>query len=387
MAKVFVSHNGCEPTEFDAARLIQILLNDLGLEVGTISKPNIAVFLGCTFTQQKENESLEFINSLIADSQHDLVVVSGCYLNTFTHPKVSFARTVDVPRIINDYMRKVGCTFRVSEGKDIETTQYSPTPFVSISDGCYGSCSYCSIKSIRGGHRSRPMSQVMADIEQVASQTSKIKLTSIETAGYGLDIGLTLGDLLRSVFRTFPYLTVELGSLNPRLVSKFTNLDLRSLADEHIVGNLHLPLQSASNRVLRAMRRGYTWEEYEGLKSRLSLMGAKRFSTDLIAGFPGETENDHIATLSFLKDYELDFAQIFFFEPRPGTEASSMPMENRSTRVMRGVELIAQFALSYMRYKDINPVSVIKGDVVLPFNSNLNIRMEDFADECQGSIS
>lgn len=386
MTSVFVSHNGCEPTGFDADRLRERLQHDLGMEVGTFGQTDVVVFLGCTFTQQKETELKDEINKLVTDSQTGLVVVSGCYLSTQSHPKIRYARTQDVLGVIGDYLRENGSDLQGATGKTATIFPPSASSVISISDGCYGSCAFCSIKTVRGRHQSRPLMEVMADIERVATQTNTVKLTSIETAGYGLDVGLTLGHLLREVFRAFPHLTVELGSLNPKLVCRFTEPELRLLADERVTGNLHLPLQSASNLVLGAMRRGYTWEAYADLKSKLIAMGARKFSTDLIAGFPGEKKEDHAATLFFLENHELEFAQIFFYEPRPGTDAIMMPMADRNIRVARGLELIAQFALSYMHFKGVSPESLIQGDLVLPFNSNLNIRKEEFSYECEAAI-
>lgn len=387
MTTVCVSHNGCEPTGFDRDRLVHKLQRDLGVEVTRLEEANVVVFLGCTFTQQKENELRDKINGLVAGLQTKLVVVGGCYLAKYQqHPKIRYARTRDVPKAIEQYLKETGGDYRGANEKGVTIRPATPSSIVSISDGCYGGCTFCSIKTVRGTHRSRPVSEVMADIGQVAAHTHTVKLTGIETAGYGLDIGMTLGHLLREVFRTFPHLTVELGSLNPKLVCRFAEADLRMLVDERVTGNLHLPLQSASNRVLREMHRSYTWEAYDDLKSRLAAMGALKFSTDLIAGFPGETDEDHAATLSFLENHELEFAQIFFYESRPGTGAALKPMLDWNTRVGRGVELIAQFAVSYMRFKQVSPEAVIRGEVVLPFNSNLNIRKEELKHESETRV-
>lgn len=387
MTRVFVSHNGCEPTAFDGSRLIQLLRNQFAVEIVSIEEAQIVVFLGCTFTQEKEAELHNRISMLVALPHVELLLVSGCYLSTsHQHSKIRYARTQDVLGVISEYLRERGASTSDLNTRAGIIQLPEPSCIVSVSDGCYGSCTFCSIKTVRGAHRSRPLEDVIHDVERVALHSNTVKLTGIETAGYGMDAGMTLGHLIREVFLGFPHLSVELGSLNPKLVCRFSEADLRLLADERITGNLHLPLQSASNEVLRAMRRGYTWETYRDLKARLMEYGARRFSTDLIAGFPGEKEDDHTATLAFLEYHELEFAQIFVYEPRPDTEAAMMPIAARNVRVDRAVELISQFVVSYMRFKNVSPEAVIRGDVLLPFNSNLNIQNEKLEHECKTTI-
>lgn len=382
MISIYIDHNGCEPTEFDAICLKEKLRSQFNVEFSCTCKSDIVVFLGCTFTEQKEIELLEKINLFVDNPEIVLVVVSGCYLTIQSHPKIRYARLTDVPKVISEYFQQNNIKYGRAFGDVNHGIQPSLSQIISISDGCYGNCSYCSIKTVRGEHRSRPMTDVLADIERVSSKNEKIKLTSVDTAGYGIDNGLTLPQLLKQIFLTFPHLSVELGSLNPKLMSRFTDSELAVFADEHICSNLHLPLQSASNRVLQAMRRGYTLEEYEKIKSRLMNVGVKLFSTDLIAGFPEETDNDHAASLSFLNDHELEFVQIFFFEPRPSTDAMHMPMLDRDIRIARGIDLIARFLISYLRFKGVNPEMLINGDIILPFNSNLNIKIEELGYEC-----
>lgn len=382
MKSIYISHNGCEPTSSDALRLKEYMYFEFGMEISSFQKSDIIVFLGCTFTQQKENELYEILNKLVEDPKKKLVVLSGCYLTTQSHPKIRYARLADVPKVITEYLQENNIKYGRALGDVTKSIQPSLSQIISISDGCYGNCSYCSIKTVRGEHRSRPITDVLADIDRVYSKNEKIKLTSVDTAGYGIDNGLTLPQLLKQIFLTFPHLSVELGSLNPKLMSRFTDSELAVFADEHICSNLHLPLQSASNRVLQAMRRGYTLEEYEKIKSRLMNVGVKLFSTDLIAGFPEETDNDHAASLSFLNDHELEFVQIFFFEPRPSTDAMHMPMLDRDIRIARGIDLIARFLISYLRFKGVNPEMLINGNIILPFNSNLNIKIEELGYEC-----
>ena len=322
---------------------------------------------------------MEQIDRLVDLQRAQMIVVSGCYLREHReHPKLKFARTSDVPALLDEYLR----SRKSGEYKaKVEDKGNGNKQVISISDGCYGSCTFCSIKLVRGAHRSRPLTDILEEVSGAVQYCNTVKLTGIETAGYGLDCGSSLGSLLGTLFDAYPDLRVELGSLNPKLLCRYSREDLSKLAHPNVTGNIHIPLESASTTVLKSMRRGYTYKEYDRIWSQLSEMGVTRFSTDLIAGFPGESEDDHRLSLRFLETHDLKFAQLFFFEPRPGTNAAQQPQLDRSWRMARALELVAQYTASYMKFNEVDPVRMIQGQIVLPFNSNLNIKREELEHE------
>ena len=378
MKRFFISHNGCEPTAFDAQRIERTLLSHGAVRCSTSSEADVVVFLGCTFTREKELELEREIESLLKNESFRLIVIAGCFLAHYRNDeRLHFVRTGDVanflqPHLIegdplNDDVARLGQTQAASGDK----------PIITISDGCYGSCTFCSIKTVRGTHKSRPIREILADIAVVSDSARTLKLTGIEVAGYGLDCGYSLAWLLKQIHHDFPRLCIELGSMNPKLLKRMPEADLEILGADFVTGNFHFPLESASSKVLRDMQRGYSWEDYADLWQRLSRAGVTSFSTDLIAGFPTESAQDHQASLRFLDEYRLEFAQLFFFEPRPGTEAAAMPGHPRDLRVDRMLELLAHYSATYMLARGLEMNALVSGAVSLPFNTNLNLNNEE----------
>lgn len=373
MRSVYVSTNGCEPTQADAEKVRADVVRWGGRAVHSIAEADIAVFLGCSFTQQKEDETKSAILDLLEAERLQSLVVAGCYLSHYVdHPRAHFIPTAEVARHLHD-------TLALNRPVDEDIANH-PTPvneeavpLVTISDGCYGSCTFCSIKSVRGRHRSRPMVEVMKEVKEAHARSGAVKLTGIEVAGYGLDLGESLGLLLRQLWDAMPTLNLELGSLNPKLLLKMKDADLATLADERLTGNVHLPLESASTRILREMCRGYSFDQYEMLWNKLRTLGVRRFSCDLIAGFPTETEAEHHQNVDFLATHPLEFAQLFFYEPRPGTEAASLPQVPRAVRMERCLDLVCEFTAAYCERKVIPAAAVVSGQVGAPLNTNLGL--------------
>jgi tRNA A37 methylthiotransferase MiaB len=184
---------------------------------------------------------------------------------------------------------------------------------------------------------------VIADIRAAFDAHGFVKLVGQDIAAYGRDMGSSLPSLLRSIFEAVPGITLELGTLGVAWMKGMTREDLVLFADPRIRGNIHLPLQSASDSVLKRMRRGYTAGQFTSLLAVLRSLGITRFSTDMIAGFPGETCHDHGHNVAFLRTEAIAHAQIFAYDPRPGTLAASMHQVPRPIRVQRALELIGVF--------------------------------------------
>jgi MiaB/RimO family radical SAM methylthiotransferase len=389
MTRIYISTNGCEPTASDTGRLLRELESYGAQRVEQRQEAEIAVYLGCTFTRQKEVELEEQIADLLGREQTRLVVVSGCYLSKQGEdPRLHHVRSKDVVEFLKPHLSAADA-LEVDVAALVEQSgsEEAQNALITISDGCFGSCTFCSIKTVRGTHRSRPVREILADVGAVAKHVGTVKLTGIEVAGYGMEAGLSYGldtghslaRLVQMINDAFPTLKIELGSLNPKLMKRMSDAELAVLASDYVTGNLHLPLESASTRVLKEMRRGYTYEEYLRTKQRLEKAGVTRFSTDLIAGFPTETEEDHQASLRFLEEHDLELAQIFFYEPRPGTEAAEQHGLPREIRVDRALALIAQYTASYAKSHGHTLNELISGDVTPPYNTNINLNEDELA--------
>lgn len=358
MLRYFVVHNGCEPTSYESEEL-KVSLDKLGYEKSmNLRDADIIIFLCCTFTAQKEletNKLISYYNSLNRD-----IIITGCFLE-----KERFDGQCK-------YIKLKNLIPYLSEKKIAITNISSKTPLIKISEGCTGDCSFCSIKNIRGKHKSIGKSIIIQQIKHLSEQEiNSISLVGQDVAAYGTDIKSSLTDLLSEIFSRFPNVKIKLGSLNPNHLLKMTEKDLNLLTNEQINGNLHIPIQSANNSILKLMKRPYSVEEYENLYSSLVSLGAKNISTDFISGFPNESEKDHCNNISFFENHYFSFAEIFMFEPRPNTLASKMNILPEKTRSERTMELIAQFLNKYSKHNDIDLSNLVDNKQV--FNTNINI--------------
>ena len=204
--------------------------------------------------------------------------------------------------------------------------------YIKIQDGCDMKCSYCTINKARGASRSRDFSSIIEEAKLLASRGYKdIVLTGIEVSAYGYDFkklenakGLHLIDLIEALDKIDGVSRILLASLDPRVAS----LDFvqRAAKLNNFGAHFHLSLQSGSDSVLKRMRRAYNSNFYhEAVKRIYSYFPKANITTDLITGFPGETEEEHLESLDFCKKQEFCDFHVFPYSDRPGTEASLMP--------------------------------------------------------------
>jgi threonylcarbamoyladenosine tRNA methylthiotransferase MtaB len=210
-------------------------------------------------------------------------------------------------------------------------------PTLKIQDGCNSRCSYCVIPFVRGKSRSLPPNEVIAEIRGLSeSGYREIVLSGINLGTYGRDLAprVEFDDLLRRILDETPIQRIRISSIEPLDVTQ----DLIALfaSTPRIAQHFHMPLQSASDRVLAAMHRWYRSEHYarrvQVIREHLphAAIGA-----DVIAGFPGETEDDHTATMSFIQRLPFTYLHVFSFSKRPGTRAAAMPNEVPALTIRR----------------------------------------------------
>lgn len=225
--------------------------------------------------------------------------------------------------------------------------------WVQISVGCNCVCAYCIVPTVRGRERSRPFAEVVAEVERLAGEgVVEVTLLGQNVNSYGRDIPrperATFAELLRAVASVDGIRRVRYTSPHP----KDMRADVIAAMAEcpEICTHLHLPAQSGSTRILKAMRRTYSRERYLDLVGRLKdAIPDLSLTTDLIVGFPGETEEDFAETMSLVEEVAYDGAYTFLYSPRPGTEAAEklpddVSAEVKRERIGRLVELVQHTA-------------------------------------------
>lgn len=358
---------GCKLNQSESDRMARQLA-DAGVTLVPFGRfADLYVINSCTVTHVGDRKSRQLIRRAVRANPEAFVVVAGCYAE-MEPAAVSAIEGVDavVGNKGKDRLVEVlrGCGLEVGEGPNgaYRATARTPTlslwergqertrAFVKIQEGCDNHCSYCIVPRARGHRRSRPAEEVVEEIRRLASEGhQEVVLTGVNITTYGRDYGSKAVEpgergmgLLRLVERILAETEVpriRLSSLQPEDWSpQFYDL----WSSGRLCRHLHLSLQSGSDAVLKRMRRRYNGEQYAGIvaEAREALPGVA-VTTDVIVGFPGETEAEFLETEGFLRSVGLAGFHVFKYSPRVGTPAAEMPdqvdpraKQERSDRLM-----------------------------------------------------
>jgi tRNA-2-methylthio-N6-dimethylallyladenosine synthase len=349
MSRTFLIRTfGCQMNEHDSERLAGMLVAD-GLEpTDDIDVADVVVLNTCCIRENADNKlygTLGHLRSMKAARPGMQVVVTGCLSQKDKGAIQARADHVDVVvGTHNIASTPVLLRRAVDEGPQLEILD-APDPeemtdnlpalnavrevpwaaWITIQTGCDNSCAYCIVPSVRGPEISRPIEDIVAEASTLAGRgVREVTLLGQNVNSYGRDItrrSPLFAELLRAVGEVEGIDRIRFTSPHPKDLRTET---IAAMAEVPAVCNqLHLPLQSGSDKVLSSMRRGYTAARYlERLAAARAAIDDLAVTTDIIVGFPGETEEDFEATLAVAAEAEYDSAYTFIFSPRPGTRAA-----------------------------------------------------------------
>jgi tRNA-2-methylthio-N6-dimethylallyladenosine synthase len=348
--KLYLRTFGCQMNEYDSRRMADLLA---GTEGATLTddpaEADIVLFNTCSVrekAQEKVFSDLGRFKALKRERPDMIIGVGGCVATQEGDAIVSRAPYVDVvfgPQTLHrlpDLIARRRSTGRAQVDisfPEIEKFDALPPPrkegvsaFVSIMEGCSKYCSFCVVPYTRGEEVSRPFEQVLVEVAQLAEQgVREITLLGQNVNAYlgrveGFDAPADFTLLLEYVHEIPGIERIRYTTSHPR---EFT----QRLIDAHarlpkLAAHVHLPVQAGSDRILAAMKRGYTAMEYRSIVRRLRAARPDiSVSSDFIVGFPGETEEDFARTLRLVEDLDFDDSYSFVYSPRPGTPAASLP--------------------------------------------------------------
>jgi tRNA-2-methylthio-N6-dimethylallyladenosine synthase len=362
---------GCQMNAHDSER-IRGVLEDLGLgEAVTPAEADVLVFNTCTIREKPDQRFAAHLAQAKALKERDherVIAVGGCYAEAQRERLFDLFPFVDVAfgpgsiRHLADWLGAGGHGVpRGSFGTAGERAFAAELParrarrfqaWVQVSMGCNSVCSYCIVPTVRGREVSRAPEVIEAEVRRLAAEgVREVTLLGQNVNSWGRDlapaVSTEFGELLRVVDRIDGIDRVRFTSPHPK---DFRAPVIEAMAEcASVCEHAHLPVQSGSTRVLRAMRRTYTRERYLGLVARLrAAVPDLALTTDLIVGFPGETEADFEETLSLVEKVAFDGAFTFVFSPRAGTEAAAMDDQvddevkrDRIDRLVRVVQDVA----------------------------------------------
>ncbi len=365
--KLYIKTFGCQMNEYDSGKMADVLHAAHGMEsTDDPAQADIILFNTCSVrekAQEKVFHDLGRVKHLKAENPDLLIGVGGCVASQEGKAIVSRAPFVDIvfgpqtlhrlPELI-EKRRTTGRSQVDITFPEIEKFDHLPpartegvTAFVSIMEGCSKYCSYCVVPYTRGEEVSRPLVDVLTEIAVLADQGVKeITLLGQNVNAYlGVidDGGIADFSLLIEYIHEIPgierirYITSHPKEFTSRLIASYDRLP-------KLVSHLHLPVQSGSDRILAAMKRGYSVFEYRSIVHRLrEIRPQLSLSSDFIIGFPGETEADFEATMQLIEELNFDESYSFIYSARPGTPAADLPDDTpQSVKLERLQRLQAQ---------------------------------------------
>lgn len=294
-------------------------------------------------------------------AEADIIVVNTCIVKTPTENKVTsaikkYAKTGKrlivagcMPVAQVDKVRRAapGCeVWGLRYGDDLESPRMRTNKIVGIipiSSGCLGDCTYCIVRKARGRLKSYAPEKIVKAVENAVKEGCReIWITAQDTGAYGKDIGTNLPALLEKICAVNGEFKVRVGMMNPNHVKEFLLALIKTLKHEKMFKFLHIPVQSGNNEVLKAMNRYYTAEDYKKIISEVRKEIPKAsFSTDIITGFPGETDEQFSDTLKLMEETRPDSINISRFGPRPGTPAAEMKQHLEIVKKKRSRKMTA----------------------------------------------
>ena len=389
MKKVALHNLGCKVNSYEIDVMQQMLQNK-GYEIVDFEqKADIYIVNTCSVTSIADRKSRQMLHKAKKNNPESVVIAVGCYVQTGTETilkdegidlAIGNNKKKDLVEILEQYLYERGMhtedktlhnttIIDINHTKEyeemtLEQTAEHTRAYIKIQDGCNQFCTYCIIPYARGRVRSRKKEDIIKEIEGLVKRGYKeVVLTGIHISSYGTDFGkAALLDLVKSIQEIEGLSRIRLGSLEPRIVTEEFATELAKLSK--VCPHFHLSLQSGSQATLKRMNRHYTPGEYlKGVEELRKAFQNPAITTDVIVGFPGETEEEFEETRQFLLNIKLFEMHIFKYSIRKGTIAAKMPdqvpdgMKAERSDVLLAME--EQLSREYREYYIGKEVSVL----------------------------
>ena len=367
--RVCVITNGCPENRIDCARMQKFLTYNDCIVTPDFQDADLIIFNACALTEGSQEYSIELIRFIQAHKQPSSeLIVCGCLpkINgsrlrevhqgfTFEHEIEQLTEVIDtrkcsdniyanhlvpqtripsVRRLRVPLLKKMASLMSIKE----RLTQpyrdhlsqainvFNPHSFcIKVSTGCVNACSYCAVRISRGNIKSKPIDKVVQEFEEgLARGYTEFALLGTDVGAYGRDQGVTLADLLRELVKSKGDYEIRMRNIQPRFLIEMMP-ELREILGCGKIPYVSSAAQSGNNRILERMRRGYRIEDYkEAIYTLRREFPELQIRTQIMVGFPGETEEEFQDTLRLLEEVNFNFVEVYQFQPRPNTEAVTM---------------------------------------------------------------
>ncbi|HKV47842.1 MAG TPA: tRNA (N(6)-L-threonylcarbamoyladenosine(37)-C(2))-methylthiotransferase MtaB [Candidatus Acidoferrales bacterium] len=359
-----IDNFGCRATEADAVAMRHAMLGDGWSQTSAHDSAEVVILNTCTVTSAADAQSREAIRKIHRANPAARIVVTGCYAQRAPEEiaalegvscVVGNSRQCEIPNLARDFfpLAKLGveressfattpilvgdilAEMNVQRGEAESLAGDATRPILKIQDGCNNRCAYCIIPSVRGRSRSLPPDEIVASVRQyVDAGVREVVLSGINLGSYGRDFTprVPLADVVRRILDETALEHLRFSSIEPQhITGDFVAFVASS---QRIAPHFHAPLQSGSDRILRAMHRWYRSEHYAArIELIRKMLPHAAIGADVIAGFPGETDADFEATAAFVRSMPFTYLHVFSFSARPGTEAANFPNQVRAAAI------------------------------------------------------
>jgi len=359
MAKIWVEAYGCSASFADSEMISGLIVNGGHTLVQDRSESDLNLIVTCSVKDVTASRMIHRIK----ESQSKPLVVAGCLPKAERHTVEKFAQNASLmgPNSIGKTLQVIETTLSGSKVVALEDTDVSKVGIpkvrlnpavgiVEIANGCMSECTFCQTKLAKGDLQSYRIGDITRQVKRELDDGCKeVWLSSTDNGCYGLDIGEDLSSLIDQVVQIPEDFRIRVGMMNPMFMPRIRDNLLKSFENAKIFRFLHIPVQSGSNVVLNDMKRGHTVETFKNVVNKFrTKFGSFTISTDIIIGYPSETQENFEETIELLKETTPDVVNISRYSRRPGTVAAEMPQINVAEvkrRSQQATELINKISL------------------------------------------
>ena len=323
--KVKIFTFGCTANQ-DNSSILASILKKHGYEL-TNSNEDAEVFIvnSCIVKGATQSKVINLIRKLKQINKE--IILTGC----MPLANYKLAKSFNVKLLCHNSLDKI-CELLQDKKQEIITRKNSSklgyekeSNIIQIAEGCLGDCSYCATKLAKGQLYSFPEDKILQEVKKLAKIHNTIRITATDCGCYGLDIGTNLPSLIKKIISLPENFKIRIGMINPKYAKIFLNELIEIYKHEKVIKFLHIPVQSGSDKVLKLMKRQYKVRDFiEIVKKFRKEIPEICISTDIIVGFPNESDKDFDQTIELVKKTKPDILNISKFSPMPGTEAAKL---------------------------------------------------------------
>lgn len=366
----YIKTLGCKVNQYESQVMAENLINNGFIKTSDPNSADIIIINSCTVTSESDRKTRQFVHKAKKENSSAVIILCGCVpqaaknkINNFKYADIILGNTNrnKVAAYINEFLKNHKQIVDISEHKTCEKYEKfninnftgRTRAFMKIQDGCNNFCSYCLIPFARGRERSKRLEDIIKEAKNLAlSGFKEVVLTGINLSSYGKEFNINLCDVVEEISKIEKIKRIRLSSVEPEFLSDENIIRLANC--KKLCNHFHLCLQSGCDETLKRMNRHYTTDYYKQIVLNLRKAFPNcSITTDILVGFPGESDAEFNKTLTFIKEINFSNAHVFPYSIRQGTKAALMkpqiPKEIKKSRCKTIAKEIENSKISFLK--------------------------------------